>query len=163
MNITPPRSYQRGAAALEFALALPILLLLLWGLLGFGALFYTQMAVARAAHDGARAAAMLPPQQANAETLVRASVIEALAATPIAPVAHNGSYASRRAWLSAQLAEQIEVEEAACGAQVCTLVRVRYPYGNGVRLLPTIRLPVVGALDFLPDTLVGEAVVVRRS
>ncbi len=48
---------QRGIAAVEFSLVLLMLLLLLFAILGFGALFWMQQQLASAAADGARAVA----------------------------------------------------------------------------------------------------------
>ena len=54
-----PRSRrERGAAAVEFALILPILLMLVGGTVDFGRLFYTQIQLSNAARDGVRLAAM---------------------------------------------------------------------------------------------------------
>lgn len=47
-----------GAAALEFALVVPILLLLVMGIIEFGFLFQGQLAVTHAAREGARLAAV---------------------------------------------------------------------------------------------------------
>lgn len=151
---------QRGAAAVEFALALPILMVLMWGLLSFGALFYTQLAVSRAAHDGARAASLIPPS-ADVVTVVRGAVIDSLAASPVAAAGQNGSYAARHGYLSGLPGDTIVVSSAACDGLTCVTVRVAYPYGDGVRLLPRISLPGIGLLSFIPDVLVAEAVVVR--
>jgi Flp pilus assembly protein TadG len=52
------RKSQRGAAALEFALVFPVLLLLLVGIVDFGMLMSTQSVVANAAREGARTAAL---------------------------------------------------------------------------------------------------------
>lgn len=158
MNSTR-RHPQRGAAAMEFALALPILMILLWGLLSFAALFYTQMAVARAAHDGARVAGLVPDSGDMTE-LVRAAVIDSLAATPIVAKGHNSTYSSRRNWLEATVSGAIAVTIADCEGATCVTVRITYPYGDGVRLLPNIALPGMAMMSFIPDTLVGEAVAV---
>jgi hypothetical protein len=45
---------ERGAAATEFVLILPILLLIIAGIMGFGQLLYTKLAVEGAAWSGAR-------------------------------------------------------------------------------------------------------------
>jgi len=52
----PPRSGQRGVAALELAMVLIPLLLLLYGIVAYGSLFWVQQTLTRAAEDGARAA-----------------------------------------------------------------------------------------------------------
>lgn len=49
---------ERGAVAVEFALILPALLLLLFGIIDFGRLMYVKNALVYASSDGARAAAL---------------------------------------------------------------------------------------------------------
>lgn len=56
----PPKQRDRGAAAVEFALILPILLLLIGGIIDFGNLYYNQIIVSNAARDGARLVAANP-------------------------------------------------------------------------------------------------------
>ncbi|MFF5175551.1 TadE/TadG family type IV pilus assembly protein [Micromonospora sp. NPDC000089] len=48
----------RGAAAVEMALVLPLLLLLLFGIIDFGRMLNAQLTLTEAAHDGARAASV---------------------------------------------------------------------------------------------------------
>lgn len=48
------RASERGAAATEFVLILPILLLIIAGIMGFGQLLYTKLALEGAAWSGAR-------------------------------------------------------------------------------------------------------------
>lgn len=50
------RKDQRGVAALEFAICLPILCLILFGIVGFGVLFAQDLALGNAARDAARKA-----------------------------------------------------------------------------------------------------------
>ena len=45
---------EKGAAAVEFALVLPLLVVLLVGIIDFGLYFYNDLAVAHAARDAAR-------------------------------------------------------------------------------------------------------------
>ena len=47
-----------GAAAVEFALVLPILLLLIFGIVDFGRLYFTQITLTDAAREGARVLAL---------------------------------------------------------------------------------------------------------
>ncbi len=51
---------KRGQAMVEFALVLPIFMLVLSGILDFGFALYTRMTVINAAREGARAAVMVP-------------------------------------------------------------------------------------------------------
>ncbi len=50
------RHRDRGAAALEFALVLPVLLVLLFGILDYGRLFYDSIAIRQGAREAARQA-----------------------------------------------------------------------------------------------------------
>lgn len=52
------RSNDRGAAAVEFALVAPILLLLVFGLIDFGRMLNAKISITEAAREGARAAAI---------------------------------------------------------------------------------------------------------
>ncbi len=52
--VDDPRGAERGAAATEFVLILPILLLIIAGIMGFGQLLYTKLAMEGAAWSGAR-------------------------------------------------------------------------------------------------------------
>ncbi|MEH6623317.1 MAG: TadE family protein [Dietzia maris] len=54
--LTPSRD--RGAAAVEFALLLPILLLLVLGILEFGRAYHVQTTLSNAARDGVRVMAL---------------------------------------------------------------------------------------------------------
>ena len=46
---------EKGASAVEFVLILPILLLLIIGIIDFGALFYNKQVITNASREGARA------------------------------------------------------------------------------------------------------------
>ncbi len=52
------RKSQRGAAALEFALVAPVLIMLVFGIVEFGTVMTTQAVVANAAREGSRSAAL---------------------------------------------------------------------------------------------------------
>jgi Flp pilus assembly protein TadG len=52
------RRRERGAAAVEFALVLPLLLSTVGGAIDFGRLYYQQIMLSNAARDGARLASM---------------------------------------------------------------------------------------------------------
>ncbi|PWN01754.1 hypothetical protein DJ010_17125 [Nocardioides silvaticus] len=51
---------ERGAAAVEFALVVPILLILVFGIVNFGQFLSQRQAATQAAAEGARAAAVTP-------------------------------------------------------------------------------------------------------
>ena len=157
---------QAGAAAVEFAISFPLLFLMLYGLLTFGAAFYTQQAVSRAVADGARAM----PQLANLtaaerETGVKTQVIESLANTAVMPGTSNATLAQRRAWLESHVRSRIAVQEAACSGSsggTCATVTLSFPYGSGdgTRLLPAIGIPGIGGTEsWMPDALFSAATV----
>jgi Flp pilus assembly protein TadG len=52
------RREDRGAAAVEFALLLPLLLLLIFGIIDFGRMLNAEITINEAAREGARAAAL---------------------------------------------------------------------------------------------------------
>jgi Flp pilus assembly protein TadG len=52
------RTADRGAAAVEFALLLPMLLILIFGIIDFGRMLNAQITVTEAAREGARASAL---------------------------------------------------------------------------------------------------------
>jgi Flp pilus assembly protein TadG len=56
--MTSRRQRERGASAVEFALVLPFLLLLIGGMVDFGRFFFTQNIVVNAAREGARMRAL---------------------------------------------------------------------------------------------------------
>ena len=55
------RRSDRGAVAVEFALLLPVLVLLVFGIIDFGRILNAQITVTQAAREGARLAALANP------------------------------------------------------------------------------------------------------
>lgn len=157
----------RGASALEFALVLPLMVLLLYGIVSFGAVFYSQMALSRAAEDAARAVTFLP-KVANGQTQdytpIKTEVVNSLSASLIVPAASNGSVTTRRAWLQTHVQGAVNVAQGACSgaSATCVTITITYPYQLTWILLP-ISLPFSSGnssmSSWLPTTLVGQAVV----
>jgi Flp pilus assembly protein TadG len=58
MNKRSSRRSDRGAAAVEMAIVLPLLLLVLGGVVDFGRAFFTQIVLSNAAREGVRAASI---------------------------------------------------------------------------------------------------------
>jgi Flp pilus assembly protein TadG len=77
------RPRTRGQALVEFAVVLPVFLLILSGILDFGFLLYSRMTVISATREGARVAIDAPKsttaQQAQIPNLVRTRVTDAAA------------------------------------------------------------------------------------
>ena len=76
---------RRGAAIVEFALVVPILLLLLWGIVDIGRAFYTINNLASAVREGARTAAVMPtdPTAGTNPATIKSTVTTAF--RPIGP------------------------------------------------------------------------------
>lgn len=77
-----------GTAAIEFGLVLPVLLLILVGIVDYGHLHFTRLAMTNAAREGARVGVTLPADEARAAAIAaadayldRAGVTAAVAAT----------------------------------------------------------------------------------
>ena len=63
------RSRERGAAAVEFALILPVLVLILFGIIEFGLLLYDQQVITNASREGARAGIVQAATRPNATAI----------------------------------------------------------------------------------------------
>ena len=63
------RTGERGTALLEFALILPVLVLMVFGTIDFGQAIYVQNTLANAARDGARFASVDPSNTACIQTV----------------------------------------------------------------------------------------------
>lgn len=156
----PPRR-QSGVAAIEFALVFTLLFLALYGIATFGAVLYFRQIVARAAEDGARAAAFRPKVMGavTADRLlaigeIKDVVHEALADSLIVPVAQNTDAATRRKWI----VDTVNVNVAPSGTVVT--VTVSYPYDKN-RLLPSI--PFLDISRWMPGNLTSKATAVVSS
>lgn len=68
------RNRERGAAAVEFALLLPVLLLILLGILEFGRAFNTQITLTQAAREGVRVMAIDGNDENVEPTVIRSAV-----------------------------------------------------------------------------------------
>lgn len=75
------RRCERGASAVEFALIVPVLLLLIGGIIDFGRAYYQEIQLSNAARDGARLASL---GTAYSTSQIQGQVI--LAAKPLAVV-----------------------------------------------------------------------------
>jgi Flp pilus assembly protein TadG len=147
------RSAQRGVAALEFAAMATVFFLLIYGIATFGAAFYTQQVLTRAAEDGARASSVVTGLQAN-DTRIRSVVLESLASSAIVPATSAGSRSLRLAWLQSNLTSlTIDTSNV---SQVA--VRVVYSY----RANP-ILAPIPLTQSWFPASLTGRATAARAT
>jgi Flp pilus assembly protein TadG len=77
---------QRGAVAVEFALIMPILLLLVFGIIEFGYMLNRDMIVGNASRDGARAASL-----GDSYADIRAGIVAELAASGVPTTVADGT------------------------------------------------------------------------
>jgi Flp pilus assembly protein TadG len=69
----------QGSAAVEFALVLPVLMLILFGIIDFGRMLHARIVLSQAAHEGARTAAILDEAAAdNTIDAVLGSMVDGL-------------------------------------------------------------------------------------
>jgi Flp pilus assembly protein TadG len=66
MSVRRAGREDRGSAAVEFALVLPLLLLLIFGIIDFGRMLNAKITINEAAREGARAAALAGTGEASA-------------------------------------------------------------------------------------------------
>ncbi len=75
----PKRGRPGGQAVVEFAIVLPILLLMMVGLVNLGVLINAQITLTQAVWEGARAGATLDPSLSHADERIRRAAQEAVA------------------------------------------------------------------------------------
>ena len=107
----------RGAAAVEFALVLPVLVALLLGIIEFGYAMYVQATIAGAAREGARALAINTSSTASAQSVAMQAALPA--------VTLNSS--------------EISADSSLCSTanpSAAVTVKINYPYSGIAGLLP---------------------------
>lgn len=139
---------ERGAAAVEFALILPILVVLVFGIIAFGYMLSFRQALSQAAAEGGRAAAVKPAGTASGDrlTAARAAVNDALDSYGVECTSGGGLTHSGGA------SGTCTISIGACssgptGAQ-CAKVTLDYPYSSNALI------PGLGINAVLPDNLV---------
>lgn len=78
MNSMPPHKNEKGAAVIEFALVLPLLLLLVFGIIEFGIILFDKAVLTNASREGARAGIVSQSPRVD-ETEIR-TIVEAYCA-----------------------------------------------------------------------------------
>lgn len=148
------RRHESGAAALEFAFLLPLLLLLIYGMFVYSYMFVVQEAITFAAQEAAEAAVKVDPAQdpadydaaVNAE--VRATATRVLSFLPVAQQARVlGSDGSK---------VQVTIAASPSGNGGIVTVNLSFAFSG---LFPVIPLPVIGPVPPMPGTLEARGVV----
>jgi len=65
---------QKGAAAVEFAIILPLLLILLFGMIEFGIILYDKAMITNASREGARAGIVYVPDDERSDAEIQTGV-----------------------------------------------------------------------------------------
>ncbi|OZI77931.1 TadE/TadG family type IV pilus assembly protein [Bordetella genomosp. 12] len=141
-----PARQQRGAAAIEFAITLILLLMLVVAIAGYGAWFWAQQKVTKAAGEGAQALL-----QTGFRTGVSSAAVACVAARQEA------------SWMSIQCATQLQPcswTDAAGAAPRCARISVSYN-ANAWPLLATMNTlaAAFSSNPWFPSTLHAWAVV----
>ena len=144
MNTTPSRRRERGAALLEAAIVVPIILLISVGIFEFGRAYQTWQVLTNAAREGARLAIISGSTDTDVETRVR-------------------NYMSAGQLENASTATvTINRDVALTGADTGSQIIINYPFDFMV-LNPVIRLIDSGSTTGQPITMQSSAVMRNES
>lgn len=149
---------QRGAALIEFALVLPLLLAFTIGIIYYGYVFMLDAAVTHAAKQGAQVAVNLDPLDFASPADYQDAVVLRV----------SNSVSNSLDWLPPSVHDGLILPPsvsfiAAPAGQAGMLLNVTVVLsvaGGSSPLLPQITLPVIGSVPPLPLTLNGVAQVV---
>ncbi len=81
-NVARARRNDRGAVAVEFAIVLPLLIILVFGIIDFGRVFFAQITVTQAAREGARLSALGLPNVQSRTTAAAAGLSPVMVTNP---------------------------------------------------------------------------------
>jgi Flp pilus assembly protein TadG len=149
-EVRRPRAGERGAAAVEFALVVPVLLLLVFGIIGYGYLLSFRQALSQAAAEGARAAAVQPAGTSPTvlQSVMAAAVNEALDSYGVRCAGTALQHEVDGTW---QPAGTCDLTTPACPGNTtvtCASVALSYTYGDDP-LTPDVPLvPLPGTLSY---------------
>ncbi|MGH8455117.1 MAG: TadE/TadG family type IV pilus assembly protein [Nevskiales bacterium] len=148
------RRSESGAAALEFAILLPLLLLLIYGLFVYSYMFVVQEAITFAAQEAAEAAVKVDPAQdpADYDAAVKAEVVAA--ATRVLSFLP----AAQRERVLGSDGSKVQVTIGASPSGIGGVVTVNLSF-NFSGLFPAIPLPGLGPIPPMPGTLEARGVV----
>lgn len=139
MNTTTNRHRERGAALLEAAITVPIILLISVGIFEFGRAYQTWQVLTNAAREGARLAVLEGPT----DTDVRARVNSYLTGGGLTSLADSNIVVNRA----------VAMTGTATGSQVT----VNYPFAFMV-LNPVVQLVTPGSTTGAPITMTASTV-----
>ena len=140
MRGAPKRRHrQRGAALVEFALVLPLLLVMVLGAIDWGWYFFIDQLVTNAAREGARSGTMLPPTSSDSD------------AAAAALSASNNYLTSVQLKATGVAATTVTVTTAS-GPTKAVQVTITYPVGSLTGFLTTL----------VPTNAVGVSVMRRQ-
>lgn len=143
MGYRRPARGERGAAAVEFALVVPLLLLLVFGIIQYGYILSFRQALSQAAAEGARAAAVAPASFTSAQKQTAADNAVQQALDSYGVVCGSG-------------AMTCTIAVIACpqdGTKSCAQVALTYDYDEAP-LIP--KVPIVPVPSSLSYTAVAE-------
>jgi len=137
----------RGAAALEFALILPILVVLVFGIIAFGYMLSFRQAMSQAAAEGGRAAAVKPAGTPNDERLAsaRSAINDSLSSYGVECTTGGGL--THAGGASGTCTITIGACSSGPADAECAKVTLHYPYSDNSLI------PGLGINAILPDDL----------
>lgn len=137
----------KGAAALEFALILPILVMLVFGVISFGYMLSFRQAMSQAAAEGGRAAAVKPSGTASATriTAARAAINDALGSYGVSCT--SGGSLTHSGGASGTCSVTIGACTSGPSGAQCAKVTLHYPYSDNALIAG------LGINAILPDDL----------
>lgn len=139
------RRGDRGAASVEFALVLPILMLLIFGVISFGMMLAFRQAVSQSAAEGARAAAVAMPGTSDAQRIADATAAINDSLSPYGVTCSGGALI--RNGVSAGTCAVAIKASCSSGSGECAEVTLDYHYSEHSML------PAMGFNGLLPDHL----------
>jgi Flp pilus assembly protein TadG len=147
--MAPLRHGQRGAAAVEFALIFILFFVLFYAIVAYSLAMLLMQGLTQAAEEGVRAAIAVNPLAYGSDAEYAASV-EATA---------RNRAAAALSWLPAKARQQIVDDDHIAATLTGNLVSVTVTYPNyaGNGLVPTLTIPLIGAVPRVPADLVGQA------
>ncbi len=140
---------QRGAAAIEFALLFILFFALFYAIVAYSLAMLLMQGLTQAAEEGVRAAIAVNPL-AYANDAAYEAAVKSTA---------QGRAAAALSWLPAKAKQEVidgnQISAVLAGSVVS--VTVTYPNYATNGLVPTLKLPLIGAVPRVPTNLVGSA------